>query len=177
MTLLVHTHDSAAAVRKSVGTVLQTIDPDQPIHAVNVFDDFLPNALADWRVAITLLGGLAGIAVLLTTLGVFAVIAYMVREKSREIGIRIAVGATPGNIRGLVLGQTLRLAILGAGFGLALAAVCTRLLGSLIYGVQPTDPLTLIIVTAVLAALALLASYIPARRAMRIDPIQILRSE
>jgi ABC-type antimicrobial peptide transport system permease subunit len=71
----------------------------------------------------------------------------------------------------------LRLAILGAGFGLALAAVCTRLLGSLIYGVQPTDPLTLITVTAVLAALALLASYIPARRAMRIDPIQILRSE
>jgi putative ABC transport system permease protein len=177
MTLLIHTHDSAAAVRKSVSAVLQTIDPDQPIHDVSVFDDFLPNALADWRVAITLLGGLAGIAVLLTTLGVFAVIAYMVREKSREIGIRIAVGATPGNIRGLVLGQTLRLAILGAGFGLALAAVCTRLLGSLIYGVEPTDPLTLIIVTVMLAALALLASYIPARRAMRTDPIQILRSE
>jgi putative ABC transport system permease protein len=175
--LLVQTHDSAAAVRKSVSEVLQSVDPDQPIHEVSVFDDFLPNALADWRVAITLLGGLAGIAILLTTLGVFAVISYMVREKSREIGIRIAVGATPGNIRGLVLGQTLRLTILGATAGLGLAALCTRLLGSLIYGVQPTDPLTLMIVTAVLAALALLASYIPARRAMRIDPIIILRSE
>jgi len=175
--LVVHTHDSAAAVRKSVAGVLQSVDPDQPIHAVNVFDDFLPDALADWRVAITLLGGLAGIAVLLTTLGVFAVIAYMVREKSREIGIRIAVGATPGHIRGLILAQTLRLAILGAAAGLALAAVCTRMLGSLIYGVKPTDPLTLMIVTALLAGLALLASYIPARRAMRIDPIIILRSE
>jgi putative ABC transport system permease protein len=177
MQLLVHTHDSATDVRKSVGAVLQTVDPDQPIHDVTVFDNSLPNALADWRVALTLLGGLAGIAVLLTTLGVFAVISYMVREKSREIGIRIAIGATPGNIRGLVLWQTLRLAMLGGGVGLALAAVCTRLLGTLIYGVQPTDPLTLAIVTVLLAALALLASYIPARRAMRIDPNAILRSE
>jgi putative ABC transport system permease protein len=177
MSLLVHTRDSAAAVRKSVNDVLQSVDPDQPIRHVAVFADLVPGALADWRVAITLLGGLAGLAVLLTTLGVFAVISYMVREKTREIGIRMAIGATPGSVCILVLRQTLRLAAIGIALGVAISAGCTRLLGSLIYGVQPTDPLTFMIVIALLAALALLASYIPARRAMRIDPMLTLRAE
>jgi putative ABC transport system permease protein len=177
MQLLVHTRDSAATVRKSVSAVLQSVDPDQPIHDVSVFDDALPDALSDWRVAITLLGGLAAVAALLTTLGVFTVISYMVRERTREIGIRIAVGATPGKIRDLVLWQTSRLALLGAVVGLALSTVCTRLLGSLVYGVSFADPLTFLIVTTLIAALALLASYIPARRAMQVDPMQTLRSE
>jgi putative ABC transport system permease protein len=177
MQLLVHTHDSAAEVRKSVSAVLQTVDPDQPIHTVNVFDDFLPDALADWRVAIILLGGLAGIAVLLTVLGVFAVIAFMVREKAREIGIRMAIGATQQNIRNLVLLQTAWLAIIGVVLGTIVSAACTRLLGSLVYGVSFADPLTFLSVTTLIAALALLASYIPARRAMQVDPMQTLRSE
>ncbi|HEY2392783.1 MAG TPA: FtsX-like permease family protein [Candidatus Angelobacter sp.] len=177
MQLLVHTHDSAAEVRKSVSVVLQSVDPDQPIHAVNVFGDFLPDALADWRVAIILLGGLAGIAVLLTVLGVFAVIAFMVREKAREIGIRMAIGATQQNIRNLVLLQTAWLAIIGVVLGTIVSAACTRLLGSLVYGVSFADPLTFLSVTTLIAALALLASYIPARRAMQVDPMQTLRSE
>ncbi len=177
MQLLVHTHDSVAAVRKSVSAVLQTVDPDQPIRQVKAFDNILPDALGDWRVAITLLGGLAGLAVLLTTLGVFAVISYMVREKTREIGIRMAIGATPGNVCVLVLRQTLGLAAIGIILGIAISAGCTRVLGSLIYGVRSTDPLTFMVVTAMLAALALLASYIPARRAMRIDPMLTLRAE
>ena len=177
MFLLVHTRDSAAKVRNSVMAVLQTVDPDQPLRSVKVFDHFLPSALADWTVAITLLGGLAGLAVLLTTLGVFAVISYMVRERAREIAIRIAIGAMPRNVRNLVLRQTAWLAIIGAMIGIALSAACTRLLGSLIYGVQPTDPLTLVIVTAVLGALAFVASYIPARRATHVDPMLTLRDQ
>jgi ABC-type antimicrobial peptide transport system permease subunit len=177
MQLLVHTHDSAAAVRKSVSGVLQSVDPDQPIRQVKAFADLVPGALADWRVAITLLGGLAGIAVLLTTLGVFAVISYMVREKTREIGIRMAIGATRRNVFNLVLRQTTWLAIIGVIVGIAISAACTRLLGSLIYGVSFTDPLTFLIVTALLATLALLASYVPARRATRIDPVHTLRAE
>ncbi len=177
MALLVYTHDSPTAVRKLVSGVLQSVDPDQPIRQVKLFADLVPGALADWRVAITLLGGLAGIAVLLTTLGVFAVIAYMVREKTREIGIRMAIGATRRNVCVLVLSQTLRLAVVGIAIGIVVAANCVRMLGSLIYGVHPADPLTFMIVTALLAMLALLAGYVPARRAMRIDPVHTLRAE
>ena len=177
MEMLVHTRDSVAAVRKSVSAVLQTIDPDQPIRAVHTFSNVLPGALGDWTVAIILLGGLAALAVLLTTLGLFAVIAYMVKEKTREIGIRMAVGATQASVRNLVLKQTGWLAVIGAGIGIFLAIISSRFLGSLIYGVHRTDPLTFAVVIALLAGLALAASYIPARRAMRVDPILALREE
>jgi putative ABC transport system permease protein len=177
MELLVHTRDSVAAVRKSVTAVLQTIDPDQPIRSVHMFSNALPGALGDWTVAITLLGGLAALAVLLTTLGLFAVIAYMVKEKTREIGIRMAIGATQASVRNLVVKQTARLAVVGAAIGIFLSITSSRFLGSLIYGVQRTDPLTFAVVIGLLAALALAASYIPARRAMRVDPILALRDE
>jgi putative ABC transport system permease protein len=177
MELLVHTRDSVSTVRKSVAAVLQTIDPDQPIRSVHTFSDVLPGALGDWTVAITLLGGLAALAVLLTTLGLFAVIAYMVKEKTREIGIRMAIGATQISVRNLVLKQTAWLAVIGAGVGIFLSITSSRFLGSLIYGVHRTDPLTFATVIALLAALALAASYIPARRAMRVDPILALRDE
>jgi putative ABC transport system permease protein len=177
MELLVHTRDSVAAVRKSVAAVLQTIDPDQPIRSVHMFSNALPGALGDWTVAITLLGGLAVLAVLLTTLGLFAVIAYMVREKTREIGIRMAIGATQASVRNLVLKQTAWLAVIGAGVGIFLSIISSRFLGSLIYGVHRTDPLTFAVVIGLLAALALAASYIPARRAMRVDLILALRDE
>jgi putative ABC transport system permease protein len=177
MELLVHTRDSVNAVRKSVAAVLQTIDPDQPIRSVHPFSNALPGALADWTVAITLLGGLAALAVLLTTLGLFAVIAYMVKEKTREIGIRMAIGATQASVRNLVLKQTAWLAVIGAGIGIFLSMTSSRFLGSLIYGIHRTDPLTFAVVIGLLAALALAASYIPARRAMRVDPILALRDE
>jgi putative ABC transport system permease protein len=177
MELLVHTRDSAPAVRKSVAAVLQTIDPDQPIRSVHTFSNALPDALADWTVAITLLGVLAALAVLLTTLGLFAVIAYMVKEKTREIGIRMAIGATQASVRNFVLKQTAWLALIGAGIGIFLSITSSRFLGSLIYGVHRTDPLTFAVVIGLLAALALAASYIPARRAMRVDPILALRDE
>jgi putative ABC transport system permease protein len=177
MELLVHTRDSVAAVRKSVTAVLQTIDPDQPVRSVHMFSNALPGALGDWTVALTLLGGLAALAVMLTTLGLFAVIAYMVREKTREIGIRMAIGATQASVRNLVLKQTARLAVVGAAIGIFLSIVSSRFLGSLIYGVHRTDPLTFAVVIGLLAALALAASYIPARRAMRVDPILALRDE
>ena len=177
MGVLVHTRDSASDLRKSVAAILQTIDPDEPIVSVHAFSNALPDALGDWTVAITLLGGLAALAVLLTAMGLFAVIAYMVKEKTREIGIRMAIGATQASVRNLVLKQTARLALIGAGIGISLSVTSSRFLGSLIYGVHRTDPLTFAIVIALLAALALAASYIPARRAMRVDPILALRDE
>jgi len=177
MQLLVHGRGSPAAVGQSVANVLRTVDPDQPVRQVHDFESFLPDALADWRIAITLLGALAGLAVGLTGLGVFAVISYTVREKTREIGIRMAVGATPHSVRNLVLGQTAWLAAAGVAIGTGIAAACTRSLGSLIYGVRPTDPATFLLAGVTLAVAALLASYAPAKRAMSIDPILALRDE
>src|ERR1700743_2905424 len=141
MELLVHTRDSVAEVRQAVSAVLQSVDPDQPIRQVRAYSDLVPGALADWHTAILLLGGLAGIAILLTVLGVFAVIAYIVRERSREIGIRMAIGADRRNIRNLILLQTAWLAIFGVIVGAGISALCTRLLGGLIYGVGFADPL------------------------------------
>ena len=177
MELLVHTRDSAEAVRKSVSGVLASVDPDQPIRSVHLFDSFLPDALGAWTTAITLLGGLAILAVLLTALGVFAVIGYTVRERTREIGIRMAVGATPHHVRNMVLRQSAWLAASGAAIGILAAAGCTRFLGSLIYGVHAVDPITFMLVAAILTAIALTASYVPARRAMRVDPMWALRDE
>lgn len=177
MELLVHTHDSAESVRKAVGGVLASVDPDQPIRSVHLFDTFVPDALAGWATAITLLSGLGSLAVLLTALGVFAVIAYMVRERTREIGIRMAVGATPQRVRNMVLRQTAWLVAIGTVAGTALGAVCTRFLGSLIYGVSAVDPLTFGVVAVLLALVGLTASYLPARRAMRVDPMLALREE
>jgi putative ABC transport system permease protein len=177
MDLLVETRDSLAAVRKSVASVLAGVDPDQPIRSIENFNDYLPAALGDWSSALTLLGGLAIVAVLLTALGVFAVIGYTVRERTREIGIRMAVGATPQNVRNMVLRQSAWLAAGGAAAGILAAAGCTRFLGSLIYGVRAVDPLTFMLVSAILTAIALTASYLPARRAMRVDPMCALRDE
>lgn len=177
MDLLVETRDSAAALRKSVAAVLASVDPDQPIRSIENFSDYLPAALGDWTTALTLLGGLAILAVLLTALGVFAVIGYTVRERTREIGIRMAVGATPQHVRNMVLRQSAWLAAAGAAIGILAAAACTRFLGSLIYGVRAVDPLTFILVAAILTAIALIASYLPARRAMRVDPMWALRDE
>ncbi|MGE5324871.1 MAG: ABC transporter permease [Actinomycetota bacterium] len=177
MDLLVETPDAPAALRKSVAAVLAGVDPDQPIRSIENFNDYLPAALGDWTTALTLLGGLAILAVLLTALGVFAVIGYTVRERTREIGIRMAVGATPQHVRNMVIGQGAWLAATGAAIGMLAAAGCTRFLGSLIYGVRAVDPLTFILVAAILTAIALMASYLPARRAMRVDPMWALRDE
>ena len=177
MDLLVETRDSPAALKKSVAAALAGVDPDQPIRSIENFNDYLPNALGDWTTALTLLGGLAIVAVLLTGLGVFAVIGYTVRERTREIGIRMAVGATPQRVRNMVLQQSAWLAAAGATIGILAAAACTRFLGSLIYGVRAADPLTFILVAAILIAIGLTASYLPARRAMRVDPMLLLRDE
>jgi putative ABC transport system permease protein len=177
MQLLVHTRQSVAEVRKSVAAVLASVDPDEPIRSIHNFENFLPGALQDWTLAISLLGALATVAILLTAIGVFAVIGYMVRERTREIGIRMAVGATPQRVRNMVLGQMAWLVLIGAIFGIVISAGCTRFLGSLIYGVRATDPLTFILVPVILGMIALLASYVPARRAMRIDPMLALRDE
>jgi ABC-type antimicrobial peptide transport system permease subunit len=124
-----------------------------------------------------LLGVFAGAALLLASVGIYGVMSYFVNQRTQEMGIRIAVGAERGDVLRLVLGQGARAALLGIAAGIAAALALTRLMASLLFGVSATDPLTFLAVMTLLTLVALSASYIPARRAMRVDPMVALRHE
>ena len=129
------------------------------------------------RFNLILIGIFGAIALTLAAVGLYGVMAYSVTQRSHELGIRIAVGASPRDILRLVLGQGIRMTLLGAAFGLVASLFVTRALSSLLFGVSATDPVTFIAVPVVLALVAILACYLPARRAMRVDPIIALRYE
>ena len=122
-----------------------------------------------------LLGIFAGVAVTLAAVGIYGVLAYAVTQRTREIGIRMALGAERSNVMGLVMGQSASLVALGIALGLAGAAAVTRYLDTMLFGLTPRDPATLITVSLTLAAVATLASYVPARRATKVDPLVALR--
>jgi ABC-type antimicrobial peptide transport system permease subunit len=140
-------------------------------------DSILAQSLAQPRLASLLLGIFAGLALLLAAVGIYGVIAYNVGQRTREIGIRMALGAQNSNVLGLVLKHGMSLGLIGLGIGLAASLVLTRFLKGLLFSVSPTDPLTLLVVAVLLAFVAFLACYIPARRAMAVDPIVALRCE
>jgi ABC-type antimicrobial peptide transport system permease subunit len=125
----------------------------------------------------TLLTIFAGVALLLAAVGIYGLMAYSVQQRTQEIGIRMALGAAPGKVRGMIVLQGMRLAIVGIVVGVGAALALTRLMASLIFGVKTWDPVVFVTVTAVLSAVALLATYIPARRAARVDPLIALRYE
>jgi len=132
-------------------------------------------SLAPQHASVILIVIFAGMALLLAAIGVFGVISYSARQKTQEIGIRMALGADPRAVLRLVMGEGLALTLLGLVIGLAGALALTRFLSSILYGVRPDDPMTFVEVALVLAAVASLASFIPARRAMRVDPMAALR--
>jgi ABC-type antimicrobial peptide transport system permease subunit len=156
---------------------VRAIDANQPIYDIKTMDERLARSLEARRFAATLLGVFAGLALLLAAIGLYGVIAYLVAQRSHEIGIRVALGASRADVLKLVLKQAIQLALLGVGVGLAAAFALTRLMASLLYGVSATDPLTFAAISVILTAVALTASYVPARRATRIDPMAALRYE
>lgn len=162
---------TASAVREAV----RSMDPSLPVASVIPYARLLSSAHARTRITTLLLAGFAVVALLLGCLGVYGVAAYSVREQTPELGVRIALGADRGRIRARVLGQGLRLALPGAVLGFLLAVPAGRLLEGFLYGVEPTDVLNLLGVALTVAASALLALYLPARRAMRVDPNRVLR--
>jgi predicted permease len=163
----------AGAVRREVAAV----DPDQPTADVTTLEQTLSQSVAPRRFNMLLLGVFAFIALLISTVGVYGVVAYSVTQRTHEVGIRMALGAQRGDVLRMVIGQGLKLALIGVAIGVAGALALTRFLASLLYGVKPTDPLTFIAVSVILIAVALLACYIPARRASKIDPMVALRYE
>ena len=164
---------TVAALRRAVLDVNRTIY----IYTVTIGDRYLSDALAPTRFAMALLAAFAIVALVLSAVGLYGVVSYTVSQRTREIGIRIALGARPSAVTRLVVGGGLRLAIGGVLVGVAAAAACTRVLASLLYGVSPFDPLTFVGIGVLIAAVALLASCVPARRALRIDPSDALRAE
>jgi predicted permease len=163
----------AGAVRQEV----QAIDPTIPVSHVRLMEDVLSSAQARPRFLTLLLSLFSGIALVIATVGIYGVISYSVARRSKEFGLRMALGARPTNILGLVLKQGVLLTGIGVVGGLIAALILTRLMASLLFGVTSTDPVTYLGVSVLLAAVAIIATYIPARRATQVDPIKILRYE
>jgi putative ABC transport system permease protein len=163
----------AAAVRDAA----QEVDPEQPLFDIRTMDQRIADAASGTRFNATLLGFFSFVALALAGVGVYGVIAYSVAERTREIGIRVALGAASWDVGGMVMRQGLAMTVSGVVLGLAGAAFATRSLTTLLYGVAPGDPITMGSAAAVLCLVALAACYVPARRAMRVDPMVALRHE
>jgi putative ABC transport system permease protein len=162
-----------AAIRRAV----KDVDALLPVSNITPIESMLGNAVALPRTYATLVGVFAGAALLLAVLGVYGVMAYAVSQRQREIGVRLALGAAPSGIRRMVLRQGGFLAALGVGLGLAAALFVGQLIQALLFGVTAFDAPTLVTVSLVLGAMTLLASWIPARRAMRVDPLSAMRND
>ena len=164
---------SASEIR----TALRGVDPGQPVTNVSTMEQVVSASLNDWRFHGILLGIFGVLSLLITAVGVYGVISYFVAQRTHEIGVCMALGAHPRDVLRLVIGQGLKLAAIGVAIGVAAAFGLTRLMASLLYGVSATDPLTFVGVSLLLVLVALLACYVPARRAMRVDPMLALRYE
>ena len=156
---------------------IQRANPTLVARRARVADDYLREALAPTRFMLALLGAFAGVALVLAVVGLYGSIAYTVSQRTREIGIRIALGASARSVTRLVVGDGVRLALVGLVIGVGTAVAATRALSSLLYAVSASDPVTFTTIAVLVAAVALAASYLPARRAARIDPVDALRAE
>jgi putative ABC transport system permease protein len=175
--LVVRTTQDSTLLAKPINQILRQMDPDAPLHDVETLDDYLALALGRARFEAILLGVFAAVALLLTVIGLYGVVAYAVVQRTREIGIRMALGASRQQVLSMVLHRGLVLTLAGVTAGLACAFVLARFIQSLLYEIPPHDPATYGIVSAILGCVALAASYVPASRATKVDPMLALRCE
>jgi putative ABC transport system permease protein len=174
---LLRVHGDPLALADTVRREVRAIDSAQPISQAQRMEDVVGRSLTRDRFSVLVLGAFACVALVLAAVGLYGVVAYLVTQRTREIGIRVALGAEPGGIQRLVVFQSLRVVSIGVGVGLVGAVIVSRVFDSLLYEVKPRDPLTLGVVTILLFAVALAAAVIPARRAAGVDPVLALRME
>lgn len=177
MAFVLKTDGDQVALTSAVRSALISIDPSQPVYAIEPMEKLVDDSIAPRRFVMSLIGLLAFVALVLSAVGVYGVISISVSERTQEMGIRMALGARKGDVLALVLGQSARIAVLGIVVGLLGAFALTRLLSTLLFEVSPTDPITFASVAVLLGLVALVACYIPARRATKVDPLVALRYE
>ena len=177
MSIVVRGAGDPGVLTTAVRQALYQIDPDEATSTFRTMTDVVSSSAANDRFNTLLLGAFGAIALLLTAAGIFGVLSYLVTQRTREIGLRMALGAQQVDVLRVIVGHGLRLMLIGVGIGIAGALIVTRWMSSVLFGVKPTDPFTFAVVAFVLGGVAVLASYIPARRAMRVDPMVALRYE
>jgi len=177
ITIVMRSSKDPQGLAKPIASAVQSLDKDLPTYASKTVEQYLDGAIAVPRFNTFLLAIFAALAMVLTAVGLYGVISYTVAQRTHEIGIRMALGAQPGDMMRLVVGQGMRLALFGVGVGFIAALGLTRFLSSLLFGISSTDPVSFAAVVAMLFTVVLLACYIPARRAMRVDPMVALRYE
>jgi putative ABC transport system permease protein len=177
MGAVVRSKGPQAGLFDSIRHSVQGVNREQVVAGAQTMDEIISSSIASQRFAMILLGSFALLALLLSSLGIYGVVSYLVGQQTREFGIRIALGAQRGDVLWLVLGDGAKMALVGVGVGVVAALALTRLMTSVLYGVSATDPLTFAAVVVTLTVVALAACYIPARRAMRVDPMVALRRE
>ena len=175
--VVLRTQGEPARMTSPMRAAVRELDRDLPIDRIQTMEQVMKDALAPSRIKALLLGIFSGLALVLAAVGVYGVVSYSVTQRTHEIGIRMALGARPGQVQLLMILQGMRIVLVGAAFGLALAGWASRFLGSQIYGVTATDPMTFLVVPILLLFVALVANWLPALRATRVDPLEALRYE
>jgi putative ABC transport system permease protein len=176
-TLIVRATENPNALIPALKSRIWALDKDQPIYRIHTVDHLLSESLAEPRFYFTLMSCFAGVALLLVAMGIYSVIAYQVSQRTHEIGIRMALGACALDVLRLVLRQGMGLVLAGIGVGVMGAYAATRLISTMLFGISPTDPWTFAGIMLLLVGVGLLACYLPARRAAKMDPMVALRCE
>jgi predicted permease len=174
---VLRTRVDPASMADAARRAVLSVDPDQSVFDVETMQQVVARSAADRRFNMILLGLFAALGLILASLGIYGVLSYSVRQRTHEIGVRVALGATRGDVLGMVVWQGMKVAVIGLACGVGGALLLTHLMAGLLYGVKPNDPFTFVIVSLVLSSVALLACYLPARRAARVDPMAALRYE
>jgi putative ABC transport system permease protein len=175
--LVISTDVEPLSLASTVRQTVWAIDKDQPVSNIRTMEEVLSESVARQRFSMILLGIFAGLALVLAAVGIYGVMSYSVAQRTHEIGLRMALGAQTRDVLKMIVGGGLKLVLIGIVLGMIIAFILTRVMSSLLFGVSATDPTTFIIISLVLVGVALLASYIPARRATKVDPMIALRYE